>query len=169
MNKYYNDAIIGNKEMTASFTKKGELIRLFYPNIDYRQFIDFFHIGVKVNDSSIIYLHDDINNIYNQYYTENTNILNTEIINTYFKLKILQTDFVCIDKNVLVKKYKIKNENNIDLNVNFIIHSGLLTDDNNQVSGYYKENTLFQYMHDYTFSICSDKKTKNSENSAKKT
>lgn len=163
MNKYYNDAIIGNKEMTASFTKKGELIRLFYPNIDYRQFIDFFHIGVKVNDSSIIYLHDDINNIYNQYYTENTNILNTEIINTYFKLKILQTDFVCIDKNVLVKKYKIKNENNIDLNVNFIIHSGLLTDDNNQVSGYYKENTLFQYMHDYTFSICSDKKTKNSQ------
>lgn len=161
MNKYYNDAIIGNKEMTASFTKKGELIRLFYPNIDYRQFIDFFHTGVKVNDSSIIYLHDDINNIYNQYYTENTNILNTEIINTYFKLKILQTDFVCIDKNVLVKKYIIKNENNIDLNVNFIIHSGLLTDDNNQVSGYYKENTLFQYMHDYTFSICSDKKTKN--------
>ena len=51
----------------------------------------------------LIKLHDDINNQYNQYYTENTNILNTQIKNTYFNLKILQTDFVSIDKNVLVK------------------------------------------------------------------
>ena len=55
MEKYYNDAIIGNKEMIASFTKKGELIRLFYPNTDYRQFIDFLHTGVKINDSSMIF------------------------------------------------------------------------------------------------------------------
>ena len=163
MNKYYNDAIIGNKEITASFTKKGELIRLFYPNTDYRQFVDFFHAGVKINDSSMIYLHDDINNTYNQYYTENTNILNTEIVNTYFDLKILQTDFVCEDKNVLVKKYKMKNENNIDLDASFLVHSGLITNNNNQVSGYYKNDALFQYMHDYTFSICSNKKIKSSQ------
>lgn len=163
MEKYYNDAIIGNKEITASFTKKGELLRLFYPNTDYRQFIDFFHTGVKINDSSMIYLHNDINNLYNQYYTDNTNILNTEILNTYFKLKIFQTDFICHDKNILVKKYKMKNENNIDLSVSFLVHSGLLTNDNNQVSGYYKNNCLFQYMHDYTFSICSDKKVKSSQ------
>ena len=163
MNKYYNDAIIGNKEITASFTKKGELIRLFYPNTDYRQFVDFFHTGVKINDSSMIYLHDDINNTYNQYYTENSNILNTEIVNTYFDLKILQTDFVCEDKNVLVKKYKMKNENNIDLDVNFLVHSGLITNNNNQVSGYYKNDALFQYMHDYTFSVCSNKKIKSSQ------
>ena len=157
MEKYYNDAIIGNKEMIASFTKKGELIRLFYPNTDYRQFIDFLHTGVKINDSSMIYMHEDINNVYKQYYTENTNILNTEIENTYFKLKTIQTDFVCIDKNILVKNYKMKNENNIDLNINFIVHSGLLTTDNNQVSGYYKNDSLIQYMHDYSLFICSDK------------
>ena len=108
MEKYYNDAIIGNKEMVASFTKEGELIRLFYPDRDYRQFIDFLHMGVKINDSSMIYLHDDINNNYKQYYTDNTNILNTEILNTYFNLKVLQTDFVCNDKNILVRKYKMK-------------------------------------------------------------
>ena len=163
MEKYYNDAIIGNKEMVVSFTKKGELIRLFYPNTDYRQFVDYFHTGVKINDSSMIYLHSDINNVYNQYYTENTNILNTEILNTYFKLKIVQTDFVCESKNVLVKKYTMKNENNIDLEINFLIHSGLITDNNNQVSGYYKNNTLLQYMHDYTFCITSNKKVKNSQ------
>ena len=163
MEKYYNDAIIGNKEIVASFTKKGELIRLFYPNRDYRQFIDFLHIGVKINDSSIIYLHNDINNTYKQHYIEDTNILNTEILNTYFNLRVLQTDFVCSDKNVLIRKYKIKNENNINLNLSFIAHSALLSNHNNQVSGYCKNNALFQYMHDYTFSICSDKKIEKSQ------
>ncbi len=163
MEKYFNDAIIGNKEITASFTENGELIRLFYPNTDYRQFIDFLHMGVKINDSAMIYLHDDINNMYKQYYTENTNILNTEILNTYFELKVLQTDFVCENKNVLIRKYKMKNENSIDLDISFIAHSSLLTSNNNQVSGYYKNNTLFQYMHDYTFTICSDKKVEKSQ------
>lgn len=163
MEKYFNDAIIGNKEITASFTANGELIRLFYPNTDYRQFIDFLHMGVKINDSAMIYLHDDINNVYKQYYTENTNILNTEILNTYFELKVLQTDFVCENKNVLIRKYKMKNENSIDLDISFIAHSSLLTNNNNQVSGYYKDNTLFQYMHDYTFTICSDKKVEKSQ------
>lgn len=163
MEKYFNDAIIGNKEITASFTANGELIRLFYPNTDYRQFIDFLHMGVKINDSAMIYLHDDINNMYKQYYTENTNILNTEILNTYFELKVLQTDFVCENKNVLIRKYKMKNENSIDLDISFIAHSSLLTNNNNQVSGYYKDNTLFQYMHDYTFTICSDKKVEKSQ------
>lgn len=163
MEKYFNDAIIGNKEITASFTANGELIRLFYPNTDYRQFIDFLHMGVKINDSAMIYLHDDINNVYKQYYTENTNILNTEILNTYFELKVLQTDFVCENTNVLIRKYKMKNENSIDLDISFIAHSSLLTNNNNQVSGYYKNNTLFQYMHDYTFTICSDKKVEKSQ------
>ena len=163
MEKYYNDAIIGNKEITASYTKKGELLRVFYPNTDYRQFVDYFHTGVKINDSNMIYLHDDINNQYEQYFTENTNILNTNILNTYFELNILQTDFVCINKNVIIKKYKFKNKNNIDLNVSFIIHSALLTNDNNQVSGYYINDSLVQYMHDYTFSICSNSKVKASQ------
>lgn len=163
MEKYYNDAIIGNKEITASYTKKGELLRVFYPNTDYRQFVDFFHAGVKINDSNMIYLHDDINNQYEQYFTEDTNILNTNILNTYFELNILQTDFACINKNVIVKKYKFKNKNNIDLNVSFIIHSALLTNDNNQVSGYYINNSLIQYMHDYTFTICSNNKVKTSQ------
>ena len=163
MEKYFNDAIIGNKEITVSFTKKGELIRYFFPNTDYRQFIDFLHVGVQINDSQMIYLHDDINNTYNQFYEKNTNILNTEIVNTYFNLRVLQTDFVCDNKNVLVRKYKIKNEGNIDLNTNFIVYSSLLTNDNNQVSGLFKNNSLFQYMHDYTFTICSDKKIAKSQ------
>ena len=153
--KYFNDAIIGNENIVASFTKTGELLRFFYPNTDFRQFIDFLHTGVQINDSNLIYLHEDVNNEYKQYYTENTNILNTEIVNTYFNLKVLQTDFIPIKSDILVKKYKFTNEHDIDLNVNFLIYSKLLTNENNQVSGYFNNNTLMQYMHDYTLCIFS--------------
>ena len=68
MKTYFNDAIIGNKEVKLGLTNKGEIIRLCYPNVDYRQFIEFMHIGVKINDSNIIYLHEDPNNIYRQGY-----------------------------------------------------------------------------------------------------
>lgn len=158
MEKYFNDAIIGNENITASLTKNGELLRLLYPYTDYKQFIDFYHIGLKINDSNIVYLHDDINNVYNQHYVEGTNILNTEILNTYFKLKIVQTDFVCIKENVLVRKFRFVNENVIDLNLNLLVHSKLISTDNNQVSGLIQNDALLQYMHDY--SVCTFSKDK---------
>ena len=153
--KFFNDAIIGNKEIRATVSSKGELLRLYFPNSDFKQFIDLFQIGVKINDSAIIYLHDDVNNRYYQYYTENTNILNTEIENTYFKLNIKQTDFVAIKENVLYRKYTFVNSNKIDLNINFLIRSKLLTNYNNMVSGKVIDNGLVQYNHDYSFAIFS--------------
>lgn len=152
-NKYFNDALIGNNKIKASFSKKGELLRLFYGSADYKQFLNFWYSGVKVNDSNIIYLHDDVNNIYSQKYLENTNILETNIFNTYFKLRIIQTDFVPINEKILVKKYKLVNENNIDLNINFLTYSKLLTNLNNDTSGFFKDNMLIQYTHD--FSVCT--------------
>ena len=77
MEKLFNNAIIGNQKMLVTYSEKGELLRGFYPAIDFKQWIDFFRVGVKVNDSNIIYLHDDINNIYYQEYIENTNVLKT--------------------------------------------------------------------------------------------
>ena len=153
--KYLNDAIIGNKKLVASYTRNGELLRLYYPAPDNRQYIDYFYTGLKINDSGLIKLHDDINNEYNQYYTEDTNILNTEIRNTYFNLKINQLDFVPIKKNVLVKKYEFINENNIDLDVKFLIHSKMLTDENNQVSCKITDKGMIQYCHDFTLSTIS--------------
>ena len=158
MEKYYNEAIIGNEKITASFTKKGELLRVLYPNTDYKQFIDSFYIGLKINDSNIVYLHKDVNNVYNQHYLEGTNILNTEVLNTYFKLKTVQTDFVCIKENVIVRKFKFINENVIDLDLNVLVHSKLISTDNNQVSGMYQNDSLLQYMHDYT--VCTFSKQK---------
>ena len=153
--KYYNEAIIGNDKIVASFSSKGEMLRLFYPTRDCRQFVDYMYTGVKINDSALIYLHEDINNQYEQYYTENTNILNTKIKNTYFNLSILQTDFVSISQNVMIKKLVFTNENNIELNVNYLLYSKLLSSFNNMVGTKIEKDSFMQYSHDYSYCIFS--------------
>lgn len=151
-NKYLNEAIIGNKKMLATLTAKGELQRLYFPSKDNRQYINFFHTGVKINDSDLIYLHDDINNVYKQYYDTDTNIINTEITNTYFNLKILQTDYILIKENILAKKYIFINDGKIDLDTEFYVHSELLTDNNNFVGCKIVDGGMAQYAHDFVFS-----------------
>ena len=155
MEKYLNEAIIGNKNILATYTHKGELQRLYYPGRSMRQYINYSHIGVKINDSGLIYLHNDINNNYKQYYDINTNILNTEITNTYFELKILQTDFVPIKENVLVRRFTFINENAIELNTKFIIHQEILSSENNLVGCKLIDNGMIQYAHDYMVSTFS--------------
>lgn len=148
-NKYLNEAIIGNKNMIATFTEKGELQRMYFPSKDNRQYINFFHTGVKINNSDLIYLHDDINNVYKQYYDTDTNVLNTEVTNTYFNLNMLQTDYVLLKENVLVKRYIFLNNGKIDLNTKFFIHSELLSNQNNLVSCKVIDEGMMQYAHDF--------------------
>lgn len=154
-NKYFNDGIVGNRTVTASFSKTGELLRLYSGSVDYKQFVERFNVGVKINDSAMIYLHNDINNSYHQYYIPNTNVLQTEILNTYFNLKITQTDFVPIKENMLVKSYTFENDSNIDFDMNFIIYSEVITNLNNDTCGYFKNDALIQYNHDYSVCIFS--------------
>lgn len=170
-NKYLNEAIIGNKNMIATFTSKGELQRMYFPSKDNRQYINYFHTGVQINDSDLIYLHDDINNIYMQYYDTDTNVLNTEITNTYFNLKMVQTDFVMLKENVLVKKYIFLNEGKIDLNTKFYIHSELLSDQNNFVGCKIIDNGMMQYAHDFAVSTFAkgEKIAKHQINGSKET
>ena len=156
-NKYYNDAIIGNKKIIASYTEKGELQRLCYPEVDGRQFIDYFQTGVKINDSNLIYLHQDINNKYSQEYIENTNILKTNIKNTYFNFNIEQIDFALVDKNIIVKKYIFKNNNSVDLDTKFIINSKILSNDLERFGSRIVDKGIIQYNHNYVMAIFSNK------------
>ena len=156
-NKYYNDAIIGNKKIIASYTEKGELQRLCYPEVDGRQFIDYFQTGVKINDSNLIYLHQDINNKYSQEYIENTNILKTNIKNTYLNFNIEQIDFALIDQNIIVKKYIFKNNNSVDLDTKFIINSKILSNDLERFGSRIVDKGIIQYNHNYAMAIFSNK------------
>lgn len=151
-NKFLNEAIIGNKKMIATYTSKGEIQRIYFPSKDNKQYINYLHTGVKINESDLIYLHNDINNTYKQYYDTDTNILNTEVTNTYFNLKIVQTDYILIKENVLSKKYIFINEGTIDLKTEFYIHSELLSDTNNYVGCKIVDGGMTQYAHDFAFS-----------------
>ncbi len=157
MNKYLNEAILGNKNILATFSSKGELLRLSYPSRDNRQYLNFLHVGLKINDSDTIYIHDDINNTYKQYYETDTNILNTEITNTYFKLKVVQTDFAMLKEDVLVRKYTLINDSSIDLDLNFLVHSELLSDQNNFVGVKEVDGGFIQYAHDFSMSTFAKK------------
>ena len=151
--KYINDGIIGNQKVTASFTAKGELLRLFYDSVDYKQLIDTYQIAIKVNDSESIYLHDDINNIYNQEYVKDTNILKTEVINTYFNVGVIEHSFVPIKENMIVRSFRVKNNNKEDLKIKLLVYSKLFTNINNDSCGMVKDNALVQYNHDYA--VCT--------------
>ena len=70
MDKFLNEALIGNKNILATYTGKGELQRLYFPERSIRQYVNFNHVGIKINDSGLIYLHEDINNTYKQYYMD---------------------------------------------------------------------------------------------------
>ena len=161
--KYYNDAFIGNKNITCSFTKYGELLRLYYPTPNYRQYFDFFHVGIKVNNSNIIYLHKDVNNTYNQYYEDDSNILHTDIYNTYFKLNVNQIDFALIDNDVIVRRYEFTNNSEDVEKINFLVHSKMMSSFNNMAGGVIMDDVLFQYCHNYTVGIFSDEEITSSQ------
>ena len=155
MKTYTNDALIGNKELKVGLTEKGEIVRICYPNIDFRQFIEYMHVGVKINDSNLIYLHDDINNLYEQRYIEDTNILKTEIKNTYFNLKMIQTDFVSTSVNTIIRKYTFINEHDIPLDIKFLVHSKMVSDDNNFFSSKIIDDGMLYYSHEYNLACIS--------------
>ncbi len=154
--KYLNDAIIGNRKMIASLSRKGELLRLSYPTADYRQFIDYYEAGVKINDSMLVKLNDDVNNTYNQYYSTDTNVLNTIIENSYFNLSMKQEDFIPMKKDVLIRRYTFTNYNKINLDVKFLINSKLFSNLNNMVGARICDNAMIQYSHDFAMTTFSN-------------
>lgn len=154
-NKYFNDAIYGNDTITASLNRQGKLLRVFYPTPNFKQLIENVEYAFKINDQSIIYMHEDINSIYNQTYVNNTNIVKTEIVNKNYGLNILQTDFVPIKENFLVRKYRIRNDSLNEISLKPIITSEMITNTNNETGSLINEEALIQYNHDYALCIFS--------------
>ena len=148
MSKYFNNAIIGNSNILGCLTDKGELIRLYYPNIDYFQNIDRFSFGI-LNNSYLRWFSDGITK--KQYYEGN--ILYTEL--ELDGIEILQRDYVLPKKNIVVRKLKFNKK------VNLFVYSKLNSDVNKKVSGMCVDNTLIQYCQDMYMATFSDKKISN--------
>ena len=57
MPKYFNNAMIGNSKILCTLSDKGEILRLYYPHIDYFQLIDSYSLGI-LSDNRICWLKD---------------------------------------------------------------------------------------------------------------
>lgn len=132
MSKYFNNAIVGNSKILGCLNEKGELIRLYYPYIDYFQNIDQNKIAI-IKDNRMLWLNDA--SLKKQYYEGN--IVYTELnIEDY---EILQRDYVLPTKNILVRTFKFNKKSN------FFLYSKLNSDVNKKVSGMVVDNNLIQY------------------------
>ncbi|HEY5584192.1 MAG TPA: glycoside hydrolase family 15 protein [Ruminiclostridium sp.] len=107
---YYNNAITGNSSMLVCLSEKAELLRLFWPNIDYLQQFDKMLCGIFIKNKtgSTVWL-DDHRCEHYQEYLQDTNIVKSTIINYFDGYKVSVYDFVHPHKDVMVRKFEIQN------------------------------------------------------------
>lgn len=148
MSKYFNNVVLGNGNILGCLTDKAELIRLYYPNIDYFQNIDSYKIGLSINNKTY-FINDG--ELKRQYYEGN--IINTEL--NVNGIDVVERDYILPDRNVLIRKIKISG------NSNLLIYSKLNSDINKLVSSMIVDNSLIQYCQDMYMSTFSDKEISN--------
>lgn len=160
MEKYINDAMVGNSNILVSLNKRGDILRFYAPQIDYMQHIDEHKMGLVINDTTIQWLNDESIFKHEQYYIQNTNILVTKIFND--NICIIQTDFVDVNIDVLVRKYVVTYNNYGTTNLKILTCSDKVGDLDRFVCGLYNRelDCLMQYAKDSYFVTFS--KTKSS-------
>ena len=63
-----------------------------------------------------------------------------------------------IDKNILIRKYKFKNNSKIDLHINLIAYSKVISSFNNMAGGLCCDDALIQYSHNFVYAIMSNQR-----------
>lgn len=145
MSKYFNNAIIGNSKILGCLNETGEIIRLYYPTIDYFQNIDEFKMGF-VNNGKISWFNDSYSK--KQYY--DGNIVYTEL--NFDGYQVIQRDYVLMKKNIVVRKLKFNRR------ADLFVYSKLNSDVNKKVSSMVVDNTLIQYCQEMYMATFSNEK-----------
>ena len=71
---YFNHGITGNGKLLVTFTDKGEINRIFWPEPDFYQQINSISVGIKYDDSETKFLNENLWYV-EQYYEGKSNIL----------------------------------------------------------------------------------------------
>ncbi len=153
---YYNSAVIGNSRMLGCLSDRGELVRLFWPNIDYMQHIERIASGIfnTQHKNSTLWLHE-WNFSVEQVYIKDTNILKTVLEDGENGIKATQTDFVLPDSDVLVRHYEIENISGYEKELGFILYSSCTSTVPEMRNTLFDFNydALIHYRHGYYISI----------------
>jgi len=145
MNKYFNSAIIGNSKILACLNEKAELIRLYYPYIDYFQNIDIYSLGFA-RENKVYWFKDAT--LINQYY--DGNIIHTKL--SYNDTEILIRDYILINENLMIRKIKYNQPTST------LIYSKLKSTPDKLISGMCIDNSLIQYAQDLYMATFSNSK-----------
>lgn len=158
---FFNDAVIGNSSMLGCLTRNGELVRLFWPNIDYPQHIDAFNAGIFFvgREDSPIRL-DSESLPHEQRYIPDTNIVETLLRLPERGLKVIQHDYVLPGSDVLVRRYGIENTGNREAELGFLLYSSFISTVHEPSSVLFDSgcDALVHYRHGYYVSVSSDRK-----------
>lgn len=160
---YINNAVIGNGSMLGCISDTGELVRLYWPEIDFPQHIEKMLTGFfdKNIPRSTVWLseggHETVQN-----YIEDTNILQTAVKIPGLSLEILQTDFCVPGQDVLVRRYNVKNTgpNDIHLGMGLASHVISHTFDMGNTLFDFELDALVHYRHDICWAVASDMEVK---------
>ncbi|MCX7748923.1 MAG: glycoside hydrolase family 15 protein [Clostridia bacterium] len=157
---YFNHGVIGNSSMLGCLTDKGELVRLFWPHIDYPQHIEKMAVGIfDTNQKNSTLWLDASNWSISQKYIKDTNILETVFVNTDRAFKVTQADFVLPDKDVLVRHFEIEYTGQCEMDLGFVSYSSCITSTPNlrSVLFDFPTDSLIHYMHNYYISVSGNR------------
>lgn len=157
---YFNNAIIGNSRMLGCLTDKGELVRMFWPHIDYPQHIEKVSVGVFFagQENGTLWLDSNCFE-HSQSYLKDTNILETVCINTQKGLKVSQKDFCMPDADALIRNYEIENQGTEAIEPVFVLYSSCVTTTSELRSTLFdfKHDGLIHYRHGYYIALSADR------------
>jgi oligosaccharide amylase len=158
---YFNSMITGNSGMLCCLDDRGELIRLFWPHIDYPQHIDRLLVGITCPQllQGASWLGTEDWGV-EQYYLEDTNIAVTLYTSKRFGLKVRQFDFSLPDKDVLERVYEVENSGPEELQVGLAAYSSSVSTNPHLAGILFDESlsALIHYRYNYYYSVAAGDK-----------
>lgn len=158
---YFNNLITGNSSMLGCIDNRGELIRLFWPDIDYPQHIDRLIVGLTCPAlwKGTSWLQSEDWNV-EQHYLQDTNIAVTVYFNEKYGLKVTQNDFTLPELSVFTRCFEVYNAGGDQINIGFTAFTSSVST-TPHISGILFDRNLsaiIHYKHSYYYSVASNLK-----------
>ncbi len=158
---HFNSMITGNSSMLGCLDDRGELIRLFWPHIDFPQHIGRLIAGITCPEvrQGTSWLNSEEWRT-EQTYQEDTNIAVTSYTNENSGLLVRQSDFALPDKDVFIRHYEIVNNSANAINTGFTAYSSSISTTPDMAGILFEQNlsALIHFKNGYYYSVSSHTK-----------
>lgn len=145
------DSVIGNGRILACLMQSGELVRAFWPTIDYAQHINKTEVALRVNGAADLHLLHSSAFAHQQRYVPDTNVVETTYRSSQLPLAITSYDFAATELDVIVRQYLVTNSGEEELEVDLLyltdfhmeespIYQSVLYDNEAHAIGHYRRS-----------------------------